>query len=91
MRTAVLCPIDLFAGTASALTGKDRKPVRLQPVQRGCIFLTFSFVGPMGEVSFVVPFLLLMFLLSVLLFLVGFSYCLFFLAVLPPATFWVGG
>ena len=82
-------PLDLFAGAASALLGKDRKPVRLQPVRRGRSFLASSFVGFMSEVSFAVLFLLLLFLLSVLLF-EWFFLVLVFLAVFPPATVWVG-
>ena len=62
-------PLDPFAGSSCALLGKGRKPVRLQPVRRGCSFLTFSFVGCLSEVSSAMLFSpMLLFLLSVLLF-----------------------
>ena len=41
-RTAVLPPHDLFVETASALLGKDQKPVLLLSVFAGCGFYTFS-------------------------------------------------
>ena len=43
-------PRYLFSGAVSALLGKDREPVRLQPVRRGRSFVTFSFVGFLSEV-----------------------------------------
>ena len=36
-------PLDLFAGTAIALLGKDMKPVRLLSVLHVCSFLTLFF------------------------------------------------
>ena len=84
-------PLDLFAGTAIALLGKDLKPVCLFPAPRGRRFLTFSRVGFLSEISFAVLFLLLLipFLLSVLLFEWLFL-CVCFLAVLSLVTVWVG-
>ena len=70
--------------------GKDRKPVRLQSAHRGCSFLTFSFAGFRGEVSFAVLFSLLLFSAVGAAF-EWISLLLFFLDVLLPATVWVGG
>ena len=83
-------PLNPFAGDSIALLGKDRKPARLQTVRRWCSFITFSFVGFLSEVSCVVPFLLMLFLLPVLLF-EWFSQCQFFWLCCSPLLFGLGG
>ena len=84
-------PLDLFAGTASALLGGNLKHVRLQQVLRGGSFLTFSCIGLRIGISSAMPFLLLLpFLLSVMLFGGSFLSVCFSGRVSPATVFGLG-